>query len=472
MKKLSKISNGVHFIGIGGIGVSALARYYLKRGDTVSGSDLASSEITKDLEKLGAKIHIGPHSAKNVPNIVDLVIYSPAVRPTNPEYVRAKKLKIENCKLKICSYPQALGELTKQYFTIAVSGTHGKSTTTAMLGILLEKAGLDPTVIVGTKIREFGDSNFRMGGKVVTSNSQPATSNQIPDTSYLVIEADEHFASFLNYWPKILVLTNIEADHLDYYKNLNNILKTFKKYISHLPKDGYLVINGDDKNIKRIINNDQLTINKSRINKYGFSQAKDVKRLRKIMKIPGDHNIMDALSALAVARILKIPDKISFKALSEYKGAWRRFDISKITVNKKQITLINDYAHHPTKVRVTLKAAREKYPKGKIWCIYQPHQYQRTYYLFKDFVKVFKDAPVDKLIITDIFDVAGRETPEVSKKVSSEKLVKTIGRKNTIYLPKDKIIDYLNTNLKGKEVVILMGAGNIYNLSARLKEKP
>ena len=436
----------IHFIGIGGIGVSALARYYLEKGVKVTGSDLVSSEITNALIEKGAKLFVGKHKIKNLPKDADLVIYSPAVPTDNPELKRAKKLGI-----KCQSYPEALGELTKKYFTIAVSGTHGKSTTTAMIGLLLVKAELDPTVIVGTKLKEFCDSNCRMG-----------------KSKYLVIEADEHMASFLNYWPKIIVLTTIEADHLDYYKNLKNILKTFKKYVSHLPKDGILVSNKDDKNYTQFS-----TIIKNRVY-YSFregNQQREVEKLKKILKIPGEHNVSNALAALTVARTLKIPDKISFKALSEYRGSWRRFEEKEIIWQGKKITIVSDYGHHPTEIKVTLKAAQEKYPKRKIWCVYQPHQYQRTYYFFKDFVKVFKAAPVDKLIITDIYDVAGRETPKIKKRVSSEKLVKKIKKKSVIYLKMNEILDYLKKNLRGGEVVIIMGAGDIYNLTGHLTEK-
>lgn len=387
----------VHFLGIGGIGTSALAQYYLAEGHDVSGSDLVSSEITDFLEKKGAKL------LKQIPKDVDLVIYSPAV--SNPP-AGAK------------SYPEALGELTKKYFTIAVSGTHGKSTTTAMIALILIKAGLDPTVIIGTKLKEFGNSNFRAG-----------------KSRYLVIEADEWQASFLNYWPKIIVLTNIEREHLDYYKNMNHILKTYRKFISHLPEDGLLID----------------------AREYSLKQ-KEAKRLRKILKIPGEHNIYNALAALNTARALGISDQISFKALSEYKGAWRRFEI----IKNKKFTIINDYAHHPTEIRVTLEAAREKFPNKKIWCLFQPHQYQRTFYLFDDFVKVFSKAPIDKIIITDIYDVVGREKKNIKKQINSQKLVRAI--KRAIYLPKQKLKNYLKNNLKGGEVVMIMGAGDIYKL--------
>lgn len=427
----------IHFIGIGGIGVSALAKYCLEKGYQVSGSDLVFSEITETLKKLGVKIFIGKHKEKNLAEDVYLVIYSPAVKPNNPELKEAKKLKI-----KYLSYPEALGELTKKYFTIAVSGTHGKSTTATMIGLLLAKAGLDPTVIIGTKLKEFGDSNCRVG-----------------KSQYLVIEADEHMASFLNYWPKIIVLTTIEADHLDYYKNLGNILKTFKEYIGHLPKDGVLIANGDDKNIPHIL---PTLTDRGWTSIYSLKQ-REVKKLKKILKVPGEYNVSNALAALAVARALKIPDKISFKALSEYRGSWRRFEITKI-LKPKPYTLISDYGHHPTEIKVTLKAAREKFPRKKIWCVFQPHQYQRTFYLFKDFVKVFSNAPIDKLIITDIYDVAGRERGKIKEKISAKKLIKAINNPWAIYLPKEEIVRCLKKNLRGGEVVIIMGAGDIYKL--------
>src|SRR3990167_8365950 len=247
----------IHFIGIGGIGVSALARYYREKGHEVSGSDLASSEITQGLEKLGVKIAIGESSGLNVAPETDLVVYSPAVQKDNAERLRAKELAIP-CK----SYPECLGELTKQYYTIAISGTHGKSTTTSMIALLLTKAGFDPTVIVGTKVREFGNSNCRVG-----------------KSKYLVIEADEHFASFLNYWPKIIVLTTIEADHLDYWKTLKNLVRGFQQYTTHIPKDGTLIVNKDDKNIQSILKK-----SKTKIQGYSLKQ-KEASVLQRILKV-------------------------------------------------------------------------------------------------------------------------------------------------------------------------------------------
>ncbi len=405
----------VHFIGIGGIGVSALAQYYLAKGHEVSGCDLVRSEITDALQKKGAKITIGKNTARKDAN---LTIHSPAVPKSERNQFRSAM-----------SYPQALGKLTKEYFTIAVAGTHGKSTTTAMLGLLLAKAGLDPTVIVGTKVKEFGDSNCRIG-----------------KSKYLVIEADEHFASFLHYWPQIIIITNIEADHLDYYKSYKNVLSAFEKFAKRLPKTGVLI----------------------RPLKKSSLLHTDAKKLKNMLKVPGEHNILNALAALTAARALKIPDNISLKALSEYRGAWRRFEIKKARVGNVDFTLVSDYGHHPTEVKATLKAMREKWPKKKIWCVFQPHQYQRTYYLFNDFIKAFRETKIDRIIITDIYDVAGRENKRTKNAVDSEKLVRKIDSPKIIYLPKNHILDYLSKNLPTKTILSIMGAGDIYDLTKRL----
>ncbi|MDP3093326.1 MAG: Mur ligase domain-containing protein [bacterium] len=455
----------VHFIGIGGIGVSALARYYLSQGHQVSGSDLAESEITKALEKLGARVRIGKHNPQcltpEVKQLPDLVIYSPAVQPNNPELKAAKEWRI-----KRQSYPEALGKLTKQYFTIAVCGTHGKGTTTAMISLILIKAGLDPTVIIGTKLKEFGDSNFRLGKKF---------GYKILNTKYkiLVIEADEYASSFLNYWPQIIVLTTIDKDHLDYFKTLGNIIKTFRKFVGHLPKHGWLVTNINEKTIFFTAVKNTVLFDR---------KLKEAEKLRKILKIPGEHIVADALAALSVARILKIPDKTSFQALSEYRGAWRRFEERTIKLKTINYKLISDYAHHPKEIEVTLKAVREKYPKKKIFCVFQPHQYQRTYYLFKDFVKVLAAAPINKLILAPIYSVAGRESQAIKKKVDSQKLAVAVQQildtkydiRNTkiFYIPTArKIVTYLKKNLTGNEVLVIMGAGDIYNLSLLLTGK-
>ena len=228
-------------------------------------------------------------------------------------------------------------------------------------------------------------------------------------------------------------------------------------------KNGFLIFNKDDKYIP-IIKNPQFSLKA-----YSIKQ-KEAKNLKKILKIPGTHNVSNALAALSVARILGIKDRISFKVLSEYKGSWRRFEI-KITKlhgnlrgKTRRITVISDYGHHPNEILATLKAAREKYPKKVIWCVFQPHQYQRTYYLFNDFVKVFGLVPIDNIIITDIYDVVGREEKGIKAGISSEKLVKKIGKKSIKYLPVGDAEKYVKENIKSGNVLIIMGAGDIYEL--------
>ena len=463
----------IHFIGIGGIGVSALATYCLKKGADVSGCDLVRSETTDVLKKLGVHIRIGPPRADCVPAGTDRIIYSPAVPKTHPE------LEIRNLSLEILSYPEALGELTKKHFTIAVAGTHGKSTTTAMLGFLLMKAGFDPTIIVGTKLKELGGLNCR----VAASEGRASPASGRGKSKYLVIEADEHFASFLNYWPQIAVLTSVEADHLDYYKNLKNLITAFKTFISHVSQNGWLVANKDDVHIKKIIDSINLTAVKN-IRLFSAKQ-KEAKLLKKILKIPGEHNVSNALAALTVARILKIPDKISYQTLSQYKGSWRRFEVLRLS-KPKPYTLVSDYGHHPTEIKATLQAAREKWPldpaRGrpkKIWLVFQPHQYARTYYLWDAFVSALSQLPVDKLVLTDIYDVAGRENKAIKNKVSSKKLAQAIRNlklkiKNydVVYVPTaENVKQYLRKNIHGGEVVIVMGAGDIYErLTLRLTQ--
>ena len=421
----------IHFIGIGGIGVSALAQYYLAKGHEVSGSDLQSSEITDFLKDKGMKIATGGHFADNVKSDFNLVVYSPAVPKDNPEILQAQKFGI-----KTASYPEALGELTRQHFTIAISGSHGKSTTTAMVGLALIEAGMDPTVIVGTRLKEFGNSNFRMG-----------------HSSFLVIEACEYDDSFIHYSPKIIVVTNVDKEHLDYFKTFANVKKAFKDFISRLPKDGFLVANRDDKNMPKIVK-PIFGI------KYYYLKQKESAKIKKILQIPGQHNVSNALAVLEVCKILNVPEKTILKSLSKYKGSWRRFEIFK----RKNYTVISDYGHHPNEVAATLKAAREKYPTQKIWCIFQPHQYQRTYYLFNDFVKIFRKVKIDEIIITDIYDVAGREEKQISQKISSESLVKKINKKYIRYLTILNAEKFVKENIKSGEILIIMGAGNIYKL--------
>ncbi len=428
----------IHFIGIGGIGVSSLARYFLAKGNQVRGSDMNDSELIQSLKKEGIQVIIGPHTAKNIEKDIDLVIHTPAVSPNNPEMKKAKKEGI-----KILSYPEALGELTKDHFTIAISGTHGKSTTTAMLALVLVEAGLDPTVIIGTKLKEFDGSNFRIG-----------------KSKYLLIEADEYKESFLNYHPRIIAITNIDKDHLDHYGNLDNIIKAFRTYFKRLRRGGKIIANGDDYNTVEILKENKKAIF------YSVNQKEGIV-IRKLLKVPGSHNVSNALAAYKVADLLGVENDKIMDSLSKYRGSWRRFEIFK--TGYKNILLVSDYAHHPTEVEKTLEAAREKYPKKRILCVFQPHQYKRTQYLFDDFVKTLKNAPVNKIILSEIYGVAGREENKITENVSSRKMAEAAGKRVTY---KKTIKDaelYLKQNTREGDVIIIMGAGNIYDLFLKMK---
>jgi UDP-N-acetylmuramate--alanine ligase len=438
-----------YFIGIGGIGVSSLAQYYLENNWEVLGSDLKESEITKFLKKKGVNIFIGKHQAENLPKDAKVVIWSQAVSEKNPERRAAQTIGA-----KLMTYPQALGELTRKYFTICVCGSHGKSTTCGMLAKVLIAAKKDPTVIIGTKLKELKNNNFRLG-----------------KSKYLLIEADEWRGAFLNYHPQIIIITNIEREHLDYFKNKGQILKTYEKFVKKLPKNGFLIFNKKDLFSRELLKRFQ----KSSFQKIDFTKVFNFSEMKKILKIPGDHNVFNALAALAAAQILKIPEKIILKALSQYKGAWRRLQIRKGKIGEKKVTFISDYGHHPTEIKATMKAIREKYPKEKIILIFQPHQHQRTFYLFKDFVKTFKEKLGAQIVITDIFEVPGRENLKIKKEVSAEKLVNRINlnskKQKAIYLPFSEIRQWLQKTIKGREIIVLMGAGDIYELFCGLTKK-
>ncbi len=405
----------IHFVGIGGIGISAIACIYKQKGWNVSGSDQEQSEITDSLKKMGINVFIG-HKASNLSSDTSLVVYSEAVQKTNQELQQAKKLKI-----KCLSGAQALASLAKDYFLIAISGMHGKSTTSSMIAKILIKAKLDPTFIIGTK------PGSRLG-----------------KSKYLIIEADDYKAKFLNYYPDILVLTNIDEEHLDCLKNLSNIIKIFKQYVSQVKQK--IIANKDNANIAKLLKNNKKTIF------FSFGAKKDVEKLKKVLKVPGQHNISNALAALNTAREVGINDRVSFKALSEFKGIWRRFQESSLKIKNQKLKIISDYAHHPTEIKATLQALKEKYPNKRIFIIFQPHQYQRTFYLFNDFVKTFQQAKenfgIYKVIITNIYSVKGRESQAIKKKTSSQKLVKIINCKEVEYIKQDNLAIYIKKNIK------------------------
>ncbi|MDP3901593.1 MAG: UDP-N-acetylmuramate--L-alanine ligase [bacterium] len=418
----------VHFIGIGGIGVSAIARMMLFGGHEVTGSDVSTSIITDQLIKLGAKVAIG----QNRDNIKkpDLVIYTSAIGNKNEELAEVRRLKIP-----IYSYPEILGKMSVDKYTIAIAGTHGKTTTTAMIGKILMDAKLSPTVIVGSLLKD-KKSNFVSGR-----------------SNYLVVEACEYKRSFLNINPIIAVITNIDNDHLDYYGNISGVIKGFSEFAAKLPKDGYLVCDSHQPHIVKAI-------------KHAKCKVVDYTKLSRNfrLKIPGDHNLNNAQAASAVAKILKVSQATIKKSLEGYLGTWRRFEYKGKTKNGALV--YDDYAHHPTEIKATLTAARQKFGSQKIICVFQPHLFSRTKLLLNDFARSFGDA--DEVIVGDIY--AAREYAN-DNRTGVIKLVQKISK----YHPRivygnspRKILSLLTDNVERGNVVFTMGAGDVYKIGERL----
>lgn len=419
----------IHFIGIGGIGTSSIAQILKAKGKKISGSDTVPSNITKSLKLSGIDVKIG-HNAKNISNKHDLVIYSPAIPSSNPELKQAKTLNISTI-----SYPQALGELTKGYITIAIAGSHGKSTTTAMTALIAEKAGLDPTVVIGTKIRQFKNKNYKTGkGK------------------YLIIEACEYKRSFLNIYPDILIITNVDLDHLDYYKDLNDYKSAFIELAKKVSPNGFIIINEAETHLKKIASN-------SKAKTITWADNK-IEKLHLKPKIPGRFNITNAKNAAIAGRLIGIEDKIIQSAISRFNGTWRRMEYK----HKKgyKCTFIDDYGHHPTEIQSTLLAIREQNPTSNILCIFQPHQYNRTRLLLKDFGKSFHE--VDNIIIPNIYKV--RDSEEEASKVSTDDLVNEINKNSNHKKALNgkglkKTAEYIKKNHKKYDIIVTMGAGDI-----------
>ena len=412
--------------------MSAIARMMLGEGKEVFGSDRASSLVTTELEKLGATIFYG-HRAENLEDDIDLVIYTIAISEDNPELKKARGLGID-----CLTYPEALGLLSKDKFTIAVAGTHGKTTTTAMIAKIMIDAGLGPTVIVGSLLKE-QDSNFIAG-----------------QSEFLVVEACEYRRSFLNLLPQIGVITNIDSDHLDYYKDLDDIKSAFAEFASKISADGYLICDTGDEALASVIKSTEAKI----LNYSDFPRVSD-------QKAPGEHNIKNAQAALAVASILKLDEKNAQSSLRNFVGTWRRFDYKGETFAGAKI--FDDYAHHPTEVAAAIAGARS-YMKngnlsGRLIVVFQPHLYSRTKILAEDFARALSSA--DDIIMTPIY--AAREKPD--PQINSELLVEAINKNggSARYFENfDLVIGYLSDNSKPDDLIIAMGAGDIYQVAKNL----
>ena len=403
--------------------------------------------MIKILRDKGAKIYIGPHKAKNIPTNISRVIVSNAVHPENVELKTAKRRRIP-----IDTYSKAVGDIAKRYTTIAVCGAHGKSTTAAMLALALETAGMDPTVIIGTKLHEWGGANFRLG-----------------QSKYLVLEADEYKEAFLNYLPAYIIATNIDREHLDHYTTFENVKIAFRKFFKRVRGNGFLVLNKDDGHLS-VMGKELLKTGKNV--KWYSLQSPEAQAVASVLKIPGKHNLANALGVLALSSILKISQDDVFAVFRQYKGSWRRSEYKGKFFGAK---IFDDYAHHPTEIRATLAGFRELYPLSRIWCVFQPHQEHRLTTLFDDFVHAFHYA--DRVVLLDSYKVTGREAiltkvTKTSPKTSYE-LAQAIdheAKKSVYYIPYvSNLQDFLKENIFENDVVIMMGAGNINEISDGLK---
>ncbi len=442
-----KRTRNIHFVGIGGIGMSGIAEVLHNLGHRVTGSDLKKTSITDHLESLGIKITEG-HSPENVEG-AQIVIYSSAVEPSNPELVRAKETNIP-----IIRRAEMLGELMRMKYGIGIAGTHGKTTTAWMTGRVLTQGGLDPTIIVGGRIRSLG-TNAKLG-----------------NSEFLVTEADEFDRSFLQLIPTVAVVTNIETEHLDCYKDLAQIKAAFLEFVNRVPFYGTVILCLDEPGLQSIIPEvkkplvtyglgPDAAVQASRICFRGFSSSfslcyrgEELGDIR--LQVPGVHNIKNALAAAAVGLELEIEFEKIKKALEEFSGVHRRFEM-KGTV--REITVVDDYAHHPTEIAASLKAARDGWSK-RIISVFQPHLFSRTRDFHRDFGRVLSAS--DVIVVTDIYPA--RETPIPG--VSGE-LVATAARESghqaVSYVPeKEKIAKHLLQIAQPGDLIITFGAGDIW----------
>lgn len=432
MKSLNfKKNSKIHFIGVAGIGMSAVAQYFLSEGHRVSGSDLEVSPVTELLEKKGVQIFI-EQRPENISSDIDLVVYSLAVGPENPEFKKAQEFGI-----KIISYPEALGLISKDKYTIAVSGSHGKTTTTAMIAKIMIDAGLSPSVIAGSLMSEY-KSNFVSGR-----------------SDYFLVEACEYKRSFLELNPNILVITNIEAEHLDYYKDLGDVQSAFWKMAKKLGKEDFLVCNINDRNLQPIITSKEIECNIVDYYSLGSPGFK--------LRVPGRHNEENAKAALSVAAIFSIAGEKAAKSLEDFQGTWRRLESKGKTA--KGALVFDDYAHHPTEIKATLSSLKEMFPDKKIVVVFQPHLYSRTKILLKDFAGSFAGA--SEVIVAPIY--AARE--EIDPEIDSGMLAKEIGEtglKSSSLGSFEEIIEYLKINFDSRHIIATMGAGDVYKIAEEI----
>ncbi|MEK7274952.1 MAG: UDP-N-acetylmuramate--L-alanine ligase [Candidatus Desantisbacteria bacterium] len=445
----------IHFIGIGGSGMSGIAEVLLNLGYNVTGSDMAETEITKRLKELGGKIYIG-HSIENIDD-ADVVVYSSAVSKENPEVLAARQKRIP-----VIPRAEMLAELMRLKYGIAVAGAHGKTTTTSMVSLVLSTAGMDPTVVVGGRFNDIG-SNARLGS-----------------SEYLVAESDESDGSFLRLSPIIAVVTNIDEEHLDYYQNIAQIKDTFVEFMNKVPFYGSVILCLDNEHLQSVMDKIERRVITYGLTKEAMIRAEEILfdgfsseftvvfegtalgRIR--LNVPGIHYVSNALAAVAVGLDLNIEFKKIADALGGYSGVQRRFQIVGETDN---ITIIDDYAHHPTEIAATLSAAKST--SRRVVAVFQPHRYTRTQALAKGFGQCFNDA--DVVVVTNIYGAGEKPIEGVDTSLIVKSLVES-GHSRVMFLQThDEIVDFLHGFACPHDVVITLGAGDIWKVGKRLWER-
>lgn len=448
----------VYFMGIGGISMSGLAEILLQEGFQILGSDAHESELTDHLAARGARIHYG-HRVENITDDIDVVVYTAAIHPGNPEYDEAVRRGIP-----MLSRAELLGQMMRNYHqAVAIAGTHGKTTTTSMVTEVLLAAGMDPTISVGGILPSIG-GNIRVGS-----------------SELFVTEACEYTNSFLSFFPTVEIILNIEADHLDFFKDLDDIRHSFRLFAERLPEDGLLIISSDIENYEAIIQGlpcRVITVGMDAASDYSaaditydeyacptFTLRVAGEAAEQIsLGVPGEHNVHNALGAIALAQVLGVPTEALQKGLRGFTGTNRRFEKKGVIGG---VTIIDDYAHHPQEIAATLAAAKN-YPHKKLWCVFQPHTYTRTKAFLDEFAQALSMA--DEVVLADIY--AARETDNLG--ISSRDIacrIEAIGTKTSYFPTFDEIETFILENCSDGDVLITMGAGDIVKVGDRLLGK-
>jgi UDP-N-acetylmuramate--alanine ligase len=444
----------IHLIGIGGIGMSGIAELLLRHGHTVTGSDSGKSDTIRKLEALGIKIFEG-HHAQNVEG-AEVVVYSSAISEANPELSSAKEKAIP-----VIPRAEMLAELMRMRWGIAVAGAHGKTTTTSLVSLALVEGGLDPTIVVGGRMDNFGGTNARMGSG-----------------NFMVVEADESDGSFSRLSPSIAVVTNLDREHMEHYKTMRRLRSAFLTFLEKVPFYGLCVLCGDDPSLRLM--SAKVTRRKKT---YGFSEGctyrlsdyqahtsgtsfkirVGTESLEMRLQIPGRHNALNAVAALCVADELGVPRQTTLKALASFQGVQRRFQKRG---EKNGVIFYDDYAHHPSEIRATLSAARERFPTTKIRVVFQPHRYTRVADLFDEFAECFKGC--DSVAVTDVYAAGETPIPGVDGALLADNIRKT-GKEEVVHVtsPLDGVSTWLAQSRPG-DMILTLGAGDLPNVYKEL----